>query len=351
MAGLNLSPLTPRPTPPPVEGHDDAHVDEHVDFEPVLLAQLQDDLTRSRLREALWISIVVHLIALITMYTSPRWMPKHSVVLMSQADLMRQKDLTYLEMPQDSQKAPKVSQSDVISDKNRTAMSRKPTIDSRTMQQLRESRVAPPSPPQQQQQPQQAAQQAPPQQQPPRQQPPENTNPNALAMQQQPQPPKQNPFAIQGSAGSAIQQAVRNANRGLDAGGGVPGFGQGVSGSKVFGNAEVLSDTMGVDFEPYLRRVVNDVRMNWYSLIPDSALPPFLKKGKVMIEFVIEPNGNVAGMHVVEGNSSGDVALDRAAWGGITKSNPFQPLPKEFKGPYLRLRFRFYYNPEKGELQ
>ena len=353
MAGLNLSPLTPRPTPPPVEGHDDAYMNEHADFEPVLLAQLQDDLTRSRLREALWISIVVHLIMLITMYTSPRWMPKRAVVLMSQADLMRQKELTYLEMPQDSQKAPKVSQSDVISDKNRTAMSRKPTIDSRTMQQLRESRVAPPAPPQPQQQPQQAMQQptpAPPQQQPPRQQPPQNTNPNALAMQQAPTPPKQNPFAVQGTAGSAIQQAMRNANRGLESGG-VPGFGQGVSGSKVFGNAEVLSDTMGVDFEPYLRRVVNDVRMNWYSLIPDSAMPPFLKKGKVMIEFVIEPNGNVAGMHVVEGNSSGDVALDRAAWGGITKSNPFQPLPKEFKGPYLRLRFRFYYNPERGELQ
>jgi TonB family protein len=354
MAGLNLSPLTPRPTPPPiVEGHDNAYVNDHADFVPVLLAQLQDDLTRSRLREALWISIVVHLVALISLYTAPRWMPRPHPVLMSEADLMRQKELTYLELPQDAQKAPKVSSSDIISDKNRTAMSRRPTIDNRALQQLRDSRIAPPAPPQQQQQvPQQAmqqGQQAPPQQQQP-QQPQQNTNPNALAMQQQ-EPLKQNPFAVQGTAGSAIQQAVRNANRGLDGGSGVPGFGQGVSGSKVYGNAEVLSDTMGVDFEPYLKRVVNDVRMNWYSLIPDSALPPFLKKGKVMIEFVIEPNGNVAGMHIVDGNSSGDVSLDRAAWGGITKSNPFQPLPKEFKGPYLRLRFRFFYNPGRGELQ
>jgi TonB family protein len=352
MAGLNLSPITPRKTPPRGEGHDDAYVNEHADFEPVLLAQLQDDLTRSRLREALWISIVVHLMALIMVYTAPRWMPHRAAVLMSEADLMRQKDLTYLELPQDLQKAPKTANSDIISDKNRTAMSRKPTIDNRALQQLRDSRVRPPAPPQPQQQAMQQAPPAPPQQQqqPPRQQPPQNTNPNALAMQQQQEPPKQNPFAVQGSAGSAIQQAMRNANRGLEGGSGVPGFGQGVGGSKVFGNAEVLSDTMGVDFEPYLRRVVNDVRVNWYSLIPDSAMPPFLKKGKVMIEFVIEPNGNVAGMHIVEGNSSGDVSLDRAAWGGITKSNPFQPLPKEFKGPYLRLRFRFFYNPERGEL-
>ena len=356
MAGLNLSFITPRITPVEGESHEDAYVNDHADFEPVLLEQLQEDLTRSRFREGLWISLVVHLVLLIMVYTAPRWMPRHTVLVMSEADLMRQRDLTYLEMPKDLERA-KPSQSDIISDKDRTAMSRRPTLDNRAMQELRDSRVRPPAPPQPQQQ---AMQQAPQQQAPPQpdrlqqaQQQLANTNPNALAMQQQQQqaPPKQNPFAMQGTAGSAIQQAVRNANRGLDGGGGVPGFGQGVSGSKVFGNAEVLSDTMGVDFEPYLKRVVNDVRMNWYSLIPDSAMPPFLKRGKVMIEFVIQPDGKVAGMHIVEGNSSGDVSLDRAAWGGISKSDPFQPLPKEFKGPYLRLRFRFFYNPEKGELQ
>jgi hypothetical protein len=47
---------------------------------------------------------------------------------------------------------------------------------------------------------------------------------------------------------------------------------------------------------------------------------------------------------------SGDVSLDRAAWGGITASNPFAPLPNEFHGPYLALRFRFYYNPQKGDM-
>ena len=49
--------------------------------------------------------------------------------------------------------------------------------------------------------------------------------------------------------------------------------------------------------------------------------------------------------------SSGDVALDRPAWGSITASNPFPPLPSDFTGPYLALRFRFYYNPDKADLQ
>jgi hypothetical protein len=48
-------------------------------------------------------------------------------------------------------------------------------------------------------------------------------------------------------------------------------------------------------------------------------------------------------------STSGDMALDRAAWGGITASNPFPPLPSEFSGSYIRLRFSFRYNPEKTD--
>jgi len=91
------------------------------------------------------------------------------------------------------------------------------------------------------------------------------------------------------------------------------------------------------------------VRMNWYNIIPEEARPPLMKKGKVAIEFAITKDGKVAGM-ILRG-PSGDVALDRAAWGGITASAPFQPLPSAFKGPYLALRFHFYYNPGKGDLE
>ena len=109
---------------------------------------------------------------------------------------------------------------------------------------------------------------------------------------------------------------------------------------------DVLSDTQGVDFAPYLQRILQDVREKWYELIPLSAE---MKKGKLAIEFAITKNGQVADMRLVA--SSGDVALDRPAWGAITGSNPFPPLPSEFTGQYLALRFRFYYNPDKADLQ
>lgn len=109
------------------------------------------------------------------------------------------------------------------------------------------------------------------------------------------------------------------------------------------GTVEILSDTQGVDFGPYLDSAMLRVRENWYHLIPESAEK---KKGKLAIEFAITKDGHVSGMKLVE--SSGDVALDRPAWGSIISSDPFPALPSEFGGQYLALRFRFEYNPDKS---
>jgi TonB family protein len=110
------------------------------------------------------------------------------------------------------------------------------------------------------------------------------------------------------------------------------------------GSIDILSDTQGVDFGPYIARIKQDVQENWYHLIPVSAE---MRKGKLAIEFAITKNGQVADMRLVA--SSGDVLLDRPAWGAITGSSPFPPLPSQFTGPYLALRFRFYYNPDKSD--
>jgi len=109
---------------------------------------------------------------------------------------------------------------------------------------------------------------------------------------------------------------------------------------------EILSDTMGVNFHPYLQKVLHDVRQNWYGLIPEVARPPESRKGRLSIEFAILRNGDIKDLKLVE--SSGDVQLDRAAWDGITASSPLPPLPMEFGGSSLSLRFRFFYNSDKS---
>lgn len=110
-------------------------------------------------------------------------------------------------------------------------------------------------------------------------------------------------------------------------------------------NVEILSDTKGYDFKPYISKLVKTVQKNWYGLVPEEARPPQLMSGETTIEFAILRDGKVAGMRIVHG--SGSVPLDRAAWGGLTSSNPFEPLPLEFTGPYLALRIHFLYNPNK----
>src|SRR5215472_13783392 len=332
---------------------------------PHILLQLEDELERSHRREAAWISVAVHLFAVIFLLLSPKIFPgSRGVVIANPADLMRDKQLTYLDMPPDEQTPPKQVRPDAkLSDKNRIAESRHPSIDKKTIAELR--KAGPPKPPGQQVPPSPQAQatpspqgiQAPQRPQQQAQSVPPTPEPKLPTPQQQQQAHGSVPDfrSLTQTPGQQIAQAARSAgpsrSAGSFGGGGAGGdYGAGRGGSaRTAGNLEVLSDTQGVDFGPYLSRVLQAVRMNWYNLIPEAARPPLLERGKVSIEFAILPDGKVAGMHIV--SPSGDVSLDRAAWGGITASNPFAPLPSEFHGPYLALRFHFYYNPAKGDIQ
>jgi TonB family protein len=321
-------------------------VDDDAARVPHLLIQLQDDLARSRRREAAWISVIVHLILLIGIFNMERlekYWPWHAVVVAK--SLTNGKDLTFLELPSDLQKVPQKPNTKIASDKNRVAMTRHPQLD---VKELRKILATPPpgapgssasqmSPP-----PQSSAGLA--QNQP-------APNPPVAQLQTPATPNIKNEFEkFSGSqyAGSVTQEAARAAARtgsGGQGNGGDFGLGTGAHGRQV-GNLEILSDTQGVDFGPYLQRVLHDVRENWYRAIPESAQ---MKHGNLIIEFAITKDGRVAGMKLVA--TSGDVPLDRAAWAGIVGSDPFPALPSDFGGPYLALRFRFYYNPTKEELE
>jgi TonB family protein len=86
---------------------------------------------------------------------------------------------------------------------------------------------------------------------------------------------------------------------------------------------EVLNNTQGVDLRSYLQTVEKIIKIKWYNLIPESARPPIMKRGQVVIEFAILKDGKIAGMKLVSG--SGDVALDRGAW-GVGRHHCFQPV-------------------------
>src|SRR5258708_40167350 len=75
---------------------------------PHLLIQLQDDLARSRRREAAWISIIVHLVLIVLLAkldVFEKYLPWHSAVAVK--NLSSAKDITFLQLPPDFQKPQK----------------------------------------------------------------------------------------------------------------------------------------------------------------------------------------------------------------------------------------------------
>ena len=109
---------------------------------------------------------------------------------------------------------------------------------------------------------------------------------------------------------------------------------------KLGSSLELLSDPLGIDFTAYLIRVLASVRRNWYAVIPESA--KLGRGGKVVIQFAIARDGSVP--KLVIALPSGADPLDRAAVAAISATNPFPPLPGEFKGSQIRLQFAFQYN-------
>jgi TonB family protein len=144
----------------------------------------------------------------------------------------------------------------------------------------------------------------------------------------------------------ATRQVARGAGKGLivgdeDATPGASPISPSVPIPGKLGSAvELLSDPQGVDFWPYLVKVLTTVRRNWFAVIPESAR--FGRTGKTVIQFAINRDGSVP--KLVIATPSGAEALDRAAVAGISASNPFLPLPPEFKGSQVRLQFVFKYN-------
>ncbi len=151
------------------------------------------------------------------------------------------------------------------------------------------------------------------------------------------------------SVDEAVRAAVHGSGSGRltvgDAGAdGIGGLGPGInlppSPGKVGSNLELLSDPMGVDFRPYLIRILATVRRNWFAVMPESA--KLGRIGRVGIQFAVSRDGSVPKLVIV--SPSGTEAFDRAAVAGISASNPFPPLPTEFKGNQIRLQFNFSYN-------
>jgi TonB family protein len=103
--------------------------------------------------------------------------------------------------------------------------------------------------------------------------------------------------------------------------------------------ATIQFDTKGVEFGPWLRRFVAQVRRNWF--IPQAAM---VMSGHVVLQFNIHRDGAITDVAIVKPSSID--AFNNAAYGAILTSNPTAPLPPEYPSDKALFTVTFYYNEE-----
>ncbi len=103
------------------------------------------------------------------------------------------------------------------------------------------------------------------------------------------------------------------------------------------GQGLIQFDSKGVEFGPWLRRFVAQVKRNWF--IPTAAM---MMKGHVVVTFNVHKDGSITDIEV-KAPSSID-AFDRAAVNALIGSNPTQPLPPEYPSDKAFFTVTFLYN-------
>lgn len=100
---------------------------------------------------------------------------------------------------------------------------------------------------------------------------------------------------------------------------------------------EIQFDTKGVEFGPWIRRFVAQIRRNWF--IPYSVLS---NHGHVVLTFNVHRNGALTDLAVLL--PSQIESFNQSASNALKLSNPTQPLPDEYPDDTVLFTVTFYFN-------
>ena len=292
-------------------------------------------------REGVLLSIIAHLVMVILILVAPKWFPwltaprrVQVVARQGQPEPPLQYMMVAPRVERPVQKAPERA---LPSDLNRAAASperaKKPENNEPFSRGNSPERVDEP--------PRQTARGQGPQPDPAAGRPTDSTSPDpaqkipesqsALQMPSNRAPSQNGANGRSATAGGSLGDALRNLQRytqseAFDNQGGGGQFGP-----------EIQFDTKGVEFGPWIRRFIAQVKRNW--LIPYAAMS---MKGHVVIQFNVHKDGSITDLQVV-GASPVD-AFNNAAFGALSGSNPTQPLPPEYPDTKAFFTVTFFYN-------
>jgi TonB family protein len=144
-----------------------------------------------------------------------------------------------------------------------------------------------------------------------------------MAMQQ-PQPAQPPP-------GGKLGEALRNLQKYVDR----ESFDNQRGGGQEFGPLQF--DTKGVEFGPWIRRFVAQVKRNWF--VPYAAMS---LRGRVVITFFVHKSGALTDVTIV--SPSAVESFNLAARNALLASNPTEPLPPEYPDEKAFFTVTFFYN-------
>jgi TonB family protein len=161
-------------------------------------------------------------------------------------------------------------------------------------------------------------------------------NPDALTLPNSPvatiarNDPDRNSLERAPAAG-VLSDAIRNVQR----------YAKGDSLQNVQGNGDfgpsIQFDTKGVDFGPWLRRFVAQIRHNWF--VPYAAMS---MHGHVVLTFVVHRDGSITDLQILKPSTID--AFTTSAYSAIKSSNPTMPLPPEYPDDQCFFTVTFYFN-------
>lgn len=318
--------------------------DGHPDYEPVGNAL--------SVREGILLSIIVHLVAALVLVLLPKteWYKARVAAAEARAEAQREAVRPdarprfvfvqpRVEMAPQAPPAPRAP----LADRDRSAMTRERAPVPTNRQPLSRGNTpefVEPSPPPARAGSQQAGPVTPPA--PPRPAPPADAqrsehalrlpdarNRPAYGREAEGERAERAPAGASGPLGEALRNLSRYAERQAfenPNGGGDGAFGPAIQ-----------FDTKGVEFGPWIRRFIAQVKRNWF--VPYAAMS---LKGHVVITFNVHKTGAITDL-VVVGASDVD-SFNNAAFNALAASNPTEPLPPEYPVDKAFFTVTFYYN-------
>ena len=143
--------------------------------------------------------------------------------------------------------------------------------------------------------------------------------------------------APRGPSAGVIADAIRNVQKYVqkDTFGNLQG-GEGMDFEK-----SIQFDSKGVDFGPWLRRFIAQIRRNWN--IPMAAMT---MHGHVVVTFFVGKDGRITELRVLR--PSNIDGFNNSSFNALAASNPTQPLPPEDPDDRAFFTITFFYNENPG---